>query len=286
MALKVRNRQLTGGYTMFKQFGLKMNLQLFSADLGVEGGDFADSTPADDIEVTEPTIDGPQDPPVDQTGEPPTDDLDNSKAFAKRLEERTQKALAEERAKWEQETSQKYGNYDQYDQALQLVLKQSGFGSFEELQQALHEAELTERAQANGVNPEFQQRIEQLEERAKRADELEQQQQQEQVYQQFTQALSTFASEKGIEANQLEEYMVQHNIPSFEAAYKALRHDQMAEELANAKDIAIKEYLASKKAPKVEGTGTPGVVKDSPPKTFEEARARAMERLNSVKTNE
>lgn len=284
----MRNRQLTGGNTMLKPFkGLKMNLQLFSDELGVEGGEFAGSQSVEDVTIEPPAgNETPIDNPPNLSGEPPAEDLEQSKAFAKRLEERTQKALADERAKWEQENSQKYGNYDQYNQTVQYFMRQSGFDNFDEFQEALKEAEIAERAQQNGVDPEFQQRVEQLEERARIADELEQKQQQEQVYQQFSQALSTFATEKGIEANELEQYMVEHNIPSFDVAYKALRHDQMAEELANAKDIAIKEYLASKKAPKVEGAGSPGIVKDAPPKTFEESRARALERLNSITKNE
>lgn len=258
---------------------LSLDLQFFSDELGVEGGGVADPAPIDEPPVDEPPLD------PEHTDLQP-DDLDSSKAFAKRLEERTQKALAEERAKWEQETSQKYGNYDQYQQAMDYVMKQSGYSSFDEFQAALQEAQLNERAQQNGIDPEFQQRVETLEERAKRADELEQQQQQEKMYKEFQSALTEFSKEKGVEPSELEEFMIQNNTPSFEVAYRALRYEQMENDLKNAKDVAVKEYLESKKAPKVEGAGTPGVVKDAPPKNFEEARSRALERLRSARTNE
>jgi hypothetical protein len=265
---------------------LRMDLQFFAADLGVEGGEIA-SPETDEVvdvqpEVTEPAIDTPP----TESPTPPTDDLDQSKAFAKRLEERTQAKLAEERAKWEQEVGQKYGNYDQYQQTVDYVMKASGYNSFEEFQAALEEAQLQERAQQNGVNPEYQQRLEELEERAKRADELEQQQQQEQIMKQFQSALQDFSKEKGIEAEALEQFMVENQIPNFDMAYRAMRYEQMENDLKNAKDVAIKEYLESKKAPKVEGPGTPGLIKDAPPKNFAEARQRALARLNAADIND
>lgn len=256
---------------------LRLDLQYFSMD-GVEGGEIADPTPVEQPELTEPPIE--ETPEIPQ--ESPTDDLDQSKAFAKRLEERTQKALQEAKQQWEQETSEKYGNFDQYQQAMDYVMKSAGYNNFDEFQSALQEAQLQERAEQNGVNPEYQQRLEELEERAKRADELEQQREQEQTMQQFRTHLQEFSKEKGIEAEQLETFMVENQIPNFEMAYRALRYEQMEADLKNAKDVAVKEYLESKKAPKVEGSGTPGIVKEAPPKNFAEARQRALARLNSA----
>jgi hypothetical protein len=254
---------------------LKLNLQFFKD--GVDDGGIADpgggDPPTDPIDP--PVVD---DPPTD----PPTDDLDQSKAFAKRLEERTQKALQEARQQWEQETSQKYGNYDQYQQSMEYVMKSAGYNNFDEFQQALQEAQLAERAEQNGIDPEFQSRVELLEQRAQRADELEQQREQEQVMQQFQSALNDFSKEKGIEATELESFMMDNQIPNFEMAYRAMKYEQMESDLQNAKDVAVKEYLESKKAPKVEGSGAPGVVKQDPPKNFAEARERALERLRSA----
>jgi hypothetical protein len=121
-----------------------LNLQFFSEDLGVEGsGEIADPAGGEPpIDQVDPQI--VDDPPLN---DPQPDDLDQSKAFARRLEERTQKALAEERQKWEQETSQKYGNYDQYQQTLDYVMKSAGYNDFDEFQSALQEAQLQERAE-------------------------------------------------------------------------------------------------------------------------------------------
>jgi hypothetical protein len=265
---------------------LKLNLQLFSDDLGVEGGEFADPAPDLPIDASPEPTDPSADPsPVDPQ-EPPVDDLDQSKSFAKRLEERTQKALQEERQKWEEETNQKYGNYDQYHKSMEYVMKASGHNSFEEFQAAIEEAQLTERAEQMGVTPEYQQRLEELEQRAQRADELEQQQEQEQIMKRFQSELQDFSKNKGIEPTDLESFMVEHGIPNFEMAHRAMRYEQMESDLKNAKDIGIKEYLESKKAPKVEGSGTPGIIKDTPPKNFAEARQRALARLNSADTQD
>jgi hypothetical protein len=258
-------------------FPLKLDLQFFSEDLGVEGGEVAD--PTLEVETVDPTLET-------QPADPPQDDLEQSKAFAKRLEERTQRALQEERQKWEQETSQKYGNYDQYQQAMEFMMQRGGYQSFDEFQAAIQEAQLAERAEQNGIDPEFQSRVEQLEERARLADELEQRQQQEQTYQQFQSALKDFSQQKGVDPAELESFMVENQIANFEMAYRAWHYEQMQNDLTNAKDVAVKEYLQSKKAPKVEGAGTPGVIKDAPPKNFEESRQRALERLRSARTNE
>ena len=257
-----------------KKFLLMLDLQLFSEDLGVEGGEVADPTP----EVAEPveTVDT-----VDPQ-EPPTDDLDQSKAFARRLEERTQKALQEERTKWEQEYSQKYANYDQYQQAADFFMSRTGYNSFEEMQQAIQEEQLNERAQQNGVNPEYQSRLEQLEERAKIADELEQERENQKIMEEFRSHLGEFSKDKGVEPEQLEQFMRENQIPNFEMAYRAMKYEQMENDLKNAKDVAVKEYLESKKAPKVEGSGTPGIIKDAPPKNFAEARQRALARLSAA----
>ena len=76
--------------------------------------------------------------------------------------------------------------------------------------------------------------------------------------------------------------MRENQIPNFEMAYRAMKYEQMENDLKNAKDVAVKEYLESKKAPKVEGSGTPGIVKDAPPKNFAEARQRALARLSAA----
>ncbi|MGQ0455118.1 MFS transporter, partial [Bacillus sp. SS-TM] len=50
----------------------------------------------------------------------------------------------------------------------------------------------------------------------------------------------------------------------------------------SAKETAIQEYLQSKKAPKVEGSGATGLVSDEPTTDFQVARERALQRLRSA----
>jgi hypothetical protein len=228
-----------------------------------------------DTEATEPITDTPEDAQQ-------VDSIEQSKSFAKRLEERTQAKLAEERQRWEQEVQEKYGNYDQFKRMTDFFLQQSGYQSHEQLLEAIEQQELLQRAEQFGVTPEIQKRLEELEAKAKRAEELEKQNEDRQLAMQFRQHLESFASDKGIEADALESFMMEHQIPNFEIAYKAMRAEQLEQELATAKETAIKEYLESKKAPRVEGSGVTGVISEEPTTDFNEARKRALARLRAA----
>jgi len=275
--------------SLFNKNGwLKLNLQFFATD-GVEGGGFANPQGGEGGEPGGASI--IDDPNVSPEGGEPSatpegDELDNSKAFAQRLSERTEKALAEARTQWEQEQQEKYGKFDAYEKNLLATAKMSGFNTIEEFQEALAEAELQERAQKQGITPEMQQRLEALEQEAAKGRELQQQREQEESVRQFREYCKTFASENGVEADKLEEFMMTHQIPSFDIALKAMKADEWEQQLKDAKEIAVKEYLASKKAPKVEGSGNSGVVNQEPPKSWAESRSRALERLNSNNKNE
>ena len=205
--------------------------------------------------------------------------VEQSQAFAKRLQERTQAALMEERQRWEQEVSERYGNYDTYDRAMNFFMKQAGYNDLDSMMQAIEQQDLLQRAEKFGVTPEIQQKLEALEQKAQRAEELEYQREQQELSQRFTQALGQFAQEKGADAVALEQFMVEHNVPNFEVAYNAMRTQQLEEQLTSAKETAIQEYLQSKKAPKVEGSGATGVVSDEPTTDFQVARERALQRL-------
>ncbi|MGQ0418943.1 MFS transporter [Bacillus sp. HC-Mk] len=214
-------------------------------------------------------------------GEPP-EDVEQSQAFVKRLQERTQAAIMEERSRWEQEISERYGNYDTYDRAMNFFMKQAGYNDVDSMMQAIEQQDLLQRAEKFGVTPEIQQKLESLEAKAQRAEELEYQREQQQLSQRFTQALGQFAQEKGADAAALEQFMVEHNVPNFEVAYNAMRTQQLEEQLTSAKETAIQEYLQSKKAPKVEGSGATGLVSDEPTTDFQVARERALQRLRSA----
>ncbi|AFU12941.1 hypothetical protein MC28_1519 [Bacillus thuringiensis MC28] len=211
-----------------------------------------------------------------------SENIEQSQAFAKRLQERTQAALVEERQRWEQETSERYGNYDTYDRAMNFFMKQAGYNDLDSMMQAIEQQDLLQRAEKFGVTPEIQQKLENLEAKAQRAEELEYQREQQQLAQRFTQALGQFAQEKETDAAALEQFMVEHNVPNFEVAYNAMRAEQLEEQLTSAKETAIQEYLQSKKAPRVEGSGATGIVSDEPTTDFKVARERALQRLQAA----
>ncbi|WP_420973746.1 MFS transporter [Bacillus thuringiensis] len=283
---------------MLKPFLLRLgNFQFFnglegSAEVVTEtvspsdlGGEL--TPPQGTGEITEPTgqiettpgqqLEGVENP----EGQPP-EGVEQSQAFAKRLQERTQAALMEERERWEQEASERYGNYDTYDRAMNFFMKQAGYNDLDSMMQAIEQQDLLQRAEKFGVTPEIQQKLEALEQKAQRAEELEYQREQQELSQRFTQALGQFAQEKGADAAALEQFMVEHNVPNFEVAYNAMRTQQLEEQLTSAKETAIQEYLQSKKAPKVEGSGATGVVSDEPTTDFQVARERALQRLRSA----
>ncbi|WP_144499649.1 MFS transporter, partial [Bacillus thuringiensis] len=238
---------------MLKPFRLRLgNFQFFNglegggeavietASSGVEGGESA--PPQGAGEVTNPPEQIEQ-PPIENNpeGQPP-ENIEQSQAFAKRLQERTQAALMEERQRWEQEVSERYGNYDKYDRAINFFQQQAGYNDLDSMMQAIEQQDLLQRAEKFGVTPEIQQKLESLEAKAQRAEELEYQREQHQLSQRFTQALGQFAQEKGADAAALEQFMVEQNVPNFEVAYNAMRAQQLEEQLTSAKETAIQEY--------------------------------------------
>ncbi|MEC5308860.1 MFS transporter, partial [Bacillus thuringiensis] len=103
---------------MLKPFRLRLgNFQYFNglegggetvietASSSIEGGESA--LPQGAGEVTTPPEQIEQ-PPIENNpeGQPP-ESIEQSQAFAKRLQERTQAALMEERGRWEQEVSER-----------------------------------------------------------------------------------------------------------------------------------------------------------------------------------
>lgn len=273
---------------MLKPFRLRLgNFQFFN---GLEGGgEVVTETAPPSVEggeVAHPQGTGEVATPPEQIEQPPIENnpegVEQSQAFAKRLQERTQAALMEERQRWEQEVSERYGNYDTYDRAMNFFMKQAGYNDIDSMMQAIEQQDLLQRAEKFGVTPEIQQKLEALEQKAQRAEELEYQREQQELSQRFTQALGQFAQEKGADAAALEQFMVEQNVPNFEVAYNAMRTQQLEEQLTSAKETAIQEYLQSKKAPKVEGSGATGVVSDEPTTDFQVARERALQRLRSA----
>ncbi|MEK3838654.1 hypothetical protein [Paenibacillus sp. FSL R7-0128] len=181
------------------------------------------------------------------------------KAFAKRL--------AAERSKWDAEVNEKYKDYDTHKELSQFLQEQNGLDALT-LKEQIEMSKLQSRAEDNQISPEMQKRLETLEQKAAKADQLEQLQQQEQQTRTYFDTLTKFTEGKDHNAEELNKFMIENELTydptniekSLNLAYKAMRAEKLEAELKTAKESAVKEYLQSKSAPKVEGAGTPGVV--------------------------
>jgi len=71
-------------------------------------------------------------------------------------------------------------------------------------------------------------------------------------------------------------------VPNMDIAYRAMKFDDVQANKETIKKEAIQEYLNSKKAPKVEGSGTAGYVQADPPKSFAEANKRALDMIRAA----
>ncbi|MDG0791921.1 MFS transporter [Cohnella ginsengisoli] len=229
-------------------------------------------------EGTAPT----QEAPAEET---PTE---TESSFAKRLREHSEKAIKAEREKWEQEVREKYGDYDVHKELSAYLQELNGVDAMT-LKEQIEMERLQQRAEQNAITPEMQRRLEVLEEKAAKADEIEKQQELHNWYTNFKSEIAAFASEKGANADEIEAYMIENGLQNYQVAYKALRAEQLEQELTQAretaekaKEIAVKEYLESKKGPRVEGSGSPGVVHEDTSKlSWTDLRQRALDRIKS-----
>ncbi|WP_199926380.1 MFS transporter [Brevibacillus brevis] len=219
-----------------------------------------------------------------QETEPQEDGIEQHRAFAKRLAERTEKAVAEERAKWQAEQAPYHQELQRYKTLSEQMMQFSGHSDLDSLQQALQQELLQAQAAQHQVPVEVMQRLNELERRAERADELEHKWQSQQALNTFYSDLDQFMQGKeDVTTESMIDYMVQTGLSNFDVAYKALRADLLEQKLATAQQDAVKQYLESKKAPLVEGAGSaPGVVADAPPKTWAESQQRALARLRAM----
>jgi len=274
---------------MFKP--LKLDLQLFAEEAVPVPESSSDEDEVESAETVEPTSDEGSAPPSGSEPEEtePKDDVTKQESFAKRLQEQTEKKLAEERQKWEEEQSERLKEYDTYKRATEYLKRHSGIDDLQKLAEEIELAELQERASTQEIPVEVQKRLDELEAKAKQAEVYERERQQQEQMNTFKESLSAFVKDKGVEVEALWTFMSDNNLPYdpnepekyFTIAYKAMKADELESQLETAKKDAVKEYLESKKAPKAEGSGAPGIQND-PPKTWEEARERALERLKAA----
>lgn len=176
------------------------------------------------------------------------------------------KALVAEREKirkeLETEYDEKYKDYDLHKDLSGYLSELNGGTDLITLKERVELERLEKRAEKEDVSPETLKRIDELEAKAAKGDELEKQQQEAQRVTAYFSTLDKFLEGKGVESKELNQFMIDNGLSydsanmekSFDIAYKAMKAEEF-EKKANEKEAdTIKRYLASKNAPKVEGS--------------------------------
>lgn len=202
------------------------------------------------------------------------------KAFAKRL--------AEAKSKWESEVTDKYKDYDTYKKSAEYFAKINNVPDVMTLKERIEMEELQEAAEKQQVPVEVLKRLQELEAKASKGEELERTMQQQQEQQNYWSNIEKFAESKGADMKALNQFMIDNEMSydpnnmerSFELAYKAMRHDELSKQVEEAEKQGMKKLLQAKSSiPNVTGNKAQGQVTSPAPKTFAEARARAMQRF-------
>lgn len=214
-------------------------------------------------------------------------------SFARRLREHSEKEVRAAREAWDKETSEKYKDYDTHKELSTYLQQVNGVDAMT-LKERIEMDRLQERAEQNEIPPEMQKRLETLEAKAAKADELEQQQHQEKWENTYWTGIGEFAKERGVESQALNQFMLDNGLfidpenleKSFNIAYKAMKADELEQKLNTAKEDSIKEYLASKKGPRVEGsTGAVGLQSvDTSKMSWKDVEKHAAARLEASRT--
>lgn len=230
-----------------KKYPLVLDLQLFSeevTDPGVEVVPAAEEHVQDQVE------------PSSESGEEsevaaePAKENNFEKAFAKRL--------AAKEAEMEAKYAEKYKDYDVLQKATAHLQRTTGISDLMTLKEELELADLQERAETQNLDVDTLKRIEQLEQKAAKGDALEARIQQEEQMKQFETTLQSFCDGKEIDGKSVDykelwNYMFENEIQKPDIAFKAMKADLLESKLATAKEDSIRDYLASKQAPRFEG---------------------------------
>ncbi|MEK4191772.1 hypothetical protein NYE59_01670 [Paenibacillus sp. FSL L8-0323] len=261
----------------------KIRQPLFNMDGAI--GAVSESSSVEDVDTTDVETASASDDTVTAS-----EDVTKQQSFANRLKEQTEKAVSEAKSQWEKEQSEKFKDYDTYRKATEYLQKTSGIDDVMTLKEQLELQELNERAEQQNVPPDVLKRIDELEQKAARGDELEQQQQAQQINNLFWKAAESFVEGKDVSKEDLNKYMLENEIivdvtkpdlaqKKFDMAYKAMQYDAMAKKLESAEKDGMKKLMHAKGSiPTIPGNAAQGQVVNGPPKTFPEARARAMQR--------
>lgn len=230
-----------------KKYPLVLDLQLFSEEMtdpGVEVVPAAEEHGSDQVDTSSETGER------SEVAAEPEKDSNFEKAFAKRL--------AAKEAEMEAKYAEKYKDYDVLQKATAHLQKTTGIGDLMTLKEELELADLQERAEKQDLDVDTLKRIEQLEEKAAKGDALEAKFQQEQQWKEFENSLQTFCEGKEIDGKtvdhkELWNYMFENDIQKPDIAFKAMKADVLETKLATVKEDSIRDYLASKQAPRFEG---------------------------------
>lgn len=231
---------------MKKRYSLVLDLQMF-ADEGDESG--VEVVPAAEEQAIEQVDTSEQGETVEVAAEPEKSN-NIEKAFAKRL--------AAKEAEMEAKYAEKYKDYEVLQKATAHLQRTTGIGDLMTLKEELELAELTERAETQNLDVDTLKRIEQLEQKAAKGDALEAQLQEQEQWKEFEGTLKTFCEGKEIDGKAVDHkdlwnYMFENQVQSHEIAYKAMKADLLETKLATVREDSIKDYLASKQAPRFEG---------------------------------
>jgi hypothetical protein len=268
-----------GGFTMrrIRLHPLFNEDGAIGASSGVESASAAETQETPNVDTSESGAD------IEVAAEP--EKLNNfEKAFAKRL--------AAEREKWQSETTEKYKDYDTHKELSEYFQQINGTDAMS-LKDRIEMERLQEKAEANNISPEMQKRLDALEAKAEKAEQLEQKQQEVERVNTYFSALNDFVKDKGVDSEALNQFMIDNEMQynpnamekSFSLALKAFKADEAMTKLETAKKDAIDEYLNSKKAPRVEGSGAAGTQSvDTSKMSWKELQKHAVSRLEAAKT--
>jgi len=258
----IYGRRIERGTTM-KSFLLKLNLQLFAEESGAESVPDAEVQQENESTSSETGVES-------QAAAEPEKNFE--KAFAKRL--------AAKEAEIEARFAEKYKGHDDYKMLAEYLQEVNPGADILTLKEQIELERLQSRAERENVPPEVLKRIDSLEAKAAKADEYEQQQQQQRVYQEFRTNLETFAKERGMDPEELHTFMYEKQVTDFELAFDAMEARKLREQINGAKKDGVKEFLSAKSSiPSVTGNKAQGYIASPPVKTMEEARQRALQRL-------
>lgn len=252
---------------------LPMNLQFFAE----EGATGVDVAPVAEEQTDAAT---PESPETGVEQEQPVAEVKDEKDFAKALKAREEQL----RKQIEAEYSERFKDYDVSKKALDFLMKTNNISDPMTLKEQIELEELREKAERENLTVEELQRRQELEELKAWKQQVEQQQQQQEQMQQFESQLKEFCKDKEIDGKPLDhmelwQFMFENGVSKPEVALKAMKADMLEKQIESAKKDGVKEFLSAKGSiPKVEGANKSGSKLPGTPKTFAEARARAMQR--------